>query len=258
MFWETINKAENLLGIPTEDKINKFHSDNNKESLLEITKTLISYLTANCNDLSALTKSFFSPNIYSNSVSESYYYPQVTGRICNYRIRPKNDYYLNNNKTIPRPDNPKGPDATGQEINFSLIGGNNIDSIIRPPIIDLNFEIWGSHERTNFKNLFYDYKNLIIEFITNIDIEFFTSCIFNRIENYRGSNIAKKLELYFQEDDDDENNFQLVFPIYKNTKLESIVKVFIIYSILYDMTFDYKRSKTNTQKLIRYYQKLFK
>jgi hypothetical protein len=131
--------------------------------------------------------------------------PQPRGMISEFRFRPKNTYYKTNSTLpIPQPENKSGFAATGIELSLALYTGWHP----KPSAFYVTFQVWGEHERKSFGNLFQDHRYLIKKLIGNPSLDFNTSQSFDNLEASPSAKTPKKLELYL-ENEDDENCFCL-------------------------------------------------
>lgn len=174
--------------------------------------------------------------------------------LCEYRIRPFNDYYLNVNKSIPTPDNPEGPSATGLEVNISMYRAYQVDNIVFPASIDVQFQIWGHRERSAFRVFYSNYKRSIDLLLQNTKPDFFSSCVFDNLESYKGSNIVRKLERYYQNKNDPEANFSFSSKFNKNSELSKLKQCLEIYLILYDCCYGYSEKQRSFDRILNYLQ----
>ena len=78
-----------------------------------------------------------------------------------------------------------------------------------PAQLGLKFDVWGSEERLAFLALLRDYRRPVERLLQGHPYEFFSSVPFDNVDKYRGSDPMKKLELYAENEIDDENQFSL-------------------------------------------------
>jgi hypothetical protein len=183
--------------------------------------------------------------ILDSSKEEYLIWPANGVLICEFIMRPPNNYYTSLNKPIPQPDNPKGPSATGIKLSIGVLRGICNDNVIRPPSVEIKFEIWGHEERVRFNQFYKDYRRIIELLLEDLGLDFFTSCCFENVDKYKGSNIIKKIDLYFLNKRDFEALFSMSKYFNKNAKIDRVKKVFINLLILYYCCLGYcqKRQK---------------
>jgi len=176
--------------------------------------------------------------IFQHSKSEYVLWPVNSVSICEFRIRPNNQYYTILNKPIPQPDNPSGPSATGIEVCVSVYRGIEKDNIFYPASIEIKFDVWGHYERKNFKKLYRNYKRPIDVLLNDIQLEFFTPCVFDSIERYKGNDTVRKLNLYLPKKDS-EASFSVSRSLNKNSNEGFVKRHFRNMLILYHCCLGY-------------------
>jgi hypothetical protein len=184
----------------------------------------------------------------SESAPEIISSSQPIGMISEFRFRPKNTYYkLNSTLPIPRPENKSGVDATGIELNLALYAW-----YLRPSEFYVTFQVWGENERRNFGNLLQDHRYLIKKLIEIPSIKFNTSYVFDNLEASPSAKTPKKLELYF-ENEDDENYFCLESVFGATSNEQEILQVLTNLAILYDAAMGYCIKRKNRERLYEYH-----
>lgn len=189
--------------------------------------------------------------IFQHSKSEYVLWPANSVAICEFIIRPYNQYYSLLNKPIPQPDNPTGPSATGLGVCISVHRSIERDNIFYPASIEIKFEIWGHHERERFKVLYRNYKRPIDVILSNIQLDFFTSCFFENIEKYKGNDVVRKLNLYLPKKDP-EAFFSVSRTLNKNSNEEVIIRHFRNMLILYHCCLGYCMVNPQFDVILRY------
>jgi hypothetical protein len=176
--------------------------------------------------------------------------------ICEVRIRPHDRFYEKYSiLPIPAPRNPKGYSACGICVDIELLRGFKHHKVIHPPKVIMSFEVWGSSERNAFKRMFLDYRKLTELLIHEENFDFFVSTPLPRLEKYKGENIGKKLELYFQKDDDSENMFKIEQEITIGVSSASVLKAFMVLSALYECCYFYCiKKKSQFGRMVTHYQ----
>lgn len=153
--------------------------------------------------------------------------------IIEFRIRPQNEYYEMAQKTIPQPDNPSGPHATGIELCIGAYRGICKDKVTDPPFVEIKFQIWGHKERTDFIFFYKNYRRPMEILLKDLGLEFFTSCVFKNLDKYSGTDIIRKLDLYVSNKQDPEAYFSLGKTFNKNAEPDRVEKVFRNLLIIY-------------------------
>lgn len=169
-----------------------------------------------------------------------------------YRLRPFNDYFIKSKKTIPYPSNPAGPSATGCETSFSLHRSYKAGNILFPSEISIQFQIWGQRERVAFRKFYFNYKRIIDLLLKQTDPSFFTSCVFDNLEKYRGTDTIRKLELYCRNENDPEANFSLTSQFNKNSDLSKTKLCLEIFIAIYDCCYGYLEKKCSPDRILNY------
>lgn len=193
-------------------------------------------------------------NIVSGSTEDMLYYNKEFTGISFCRIRPENDYYLKNGMKLPSPADPKGPSATGLEIEIGLYEGLDGKNG-RPASVDFSFEVWGRKERQAFKELFTDYRRIVLQLLSGLDLEFWTSCVFPSVDSYRKHDVGGKLERYLAEDDD-ESSFSLRKTYYGEVDEKEFAKIFMVLLILYSSCMNRLTKRGNKDIILDYYLKI--
>ena len=172
-------------------------------------------------------------NIFEFSKSE-YTILQLNGvLIIEFRIRPQNDYYEMAQKPVPQPDNPRGPNATGIELSIGAYRGISKDKVIYPPFVEIKFQMWGHRERKEFIFFYKNYKRPVEILLKDLELEFFTSCVFKNLDKYSGTDIIRRLDLYISNKQDPEAYFSLGKTFNKNAEFDRVAKVFRNLLIIY-------------------------
>jgi len=154
--------------------------------------------------------------------------------VCEIRLRPQDKYYKKySTLPVPVPRNPKGHHACGISVELKLLQGLKQNKIFYPPKIMMSFHVWGENERNAFKRMFFDYRKLTELIINEEDFQFFVAVPLPRLEKYKGKNIGRKLELYFQRDDDQEHSFDINKLFTAGVNQASVYRSLTILSALY-------------------------
>ena len=159
--------------------------------------------------------------------------------VCEFRIRPPTSYYDRTAQSVPSPENPSGSHATGLKLAFSLFRGFVTRRAIHPACLSVEFEVWGVRERLNFKALLNDHRWLLQKLIELADPKFSTSCVFDNVERHKFSSAFQRLELYFQNEIDDENMFTLEKAFGSESTATELVAFLLPLIALYDSAYGY-------------------
>jgi hypothetical protein len=197
-----------------------------------------------------------SQTVFRYSKCEYVYTAEPNSYICKIRLRPQNDYYLHLNEPVPKPENPQGHDATGIEISLNVYRPYLIHGILHDIEGSLNLTIWGLHERVGFRSFFNKHKKMLGALLSKSGFALETACAFDELESYRSSNVLKRLDLYFQVDDDPENNFSLTRSFFMNSLDADIVKEFLVLLSIYDSCYFYCTKRKQYNRILSHYSKL--
>jgi hypothetical protein len=159
--------------------------------------------------------------------------------ICEFRIRPASKYYEQTKSEIPAPESPNGPHAAGVQIGLSLCRGYDGRGVTRLPWLGMEFEVWGHRERAAFGNLLQDYRRPVQRIIEEHDLEFFSSCVSDNVEQYKGRDQFKILDLYYGNDRDPENMFKLGKTFGPQASLAQLTSTLRGLIVLYASSFGY-------------------
>ena len=205
-------------------------------------------------DLFKIVETNLSKRPLYESEEELLTWKNPTVSICELRLRPKSVYYPRFNQPIPLPENPNGYHAAGVEIKFSLCRGYFSNGYLqREPYLSIEFLIWGNRERLAFLELLKDHRRQIEKLVSGKDFEFYTSRPFENVDKYRGKDAFKKLELYAQNAEDDENCFSLSKDITENSGLNDVLSALFPLMILYDATLGYcLNKKVDKDRIFQY------
>lgn len=162
-----------------------------------------------------------------------------TVSVAEFRLRPANSYYAKLNRPLPRPENPRGFDATGLAVSLSLCRGFAERENNALPFVALDFEVWGAHERAGFAGLLRDHRYLVEMLVTRSGASLFTSCPFKNIEAADYVSPFEELELYFQNQVDPENQFALQCKFGRTARETDVRQSLQIALALYDATLGY-------------------
>jgi hypothetical protein len=201
-------------------------------------------------ELFSITGKFLSKSIVTESKRELLRTLRPTLEIGTVRLRPASDYYSKFGLPIPLPENPTGKHATGIALNISFYRGSQ--SIPYPHLL-IEFSVWGCRERIAFIDFLNDHRRCVKMLVSRKDFELTTACCFDSIDNHRGHDVFKKLEIYSELKEDSENNFSISREFNSNSHFYEIVSAFVPLAILYDISLGYCRhSKKYRDRIFEY------
>jgi hypothetical protein len=190
-------------------------------------------------------------SFYRHSTAECLVRPKSHIVLAQYRHRPPTQYYTDLHKPLPAPDDPSGYDATGIQVSLDL----RIPFIARnktfPAQLGLKFDVWGSEERLVFLALLRDYRRPVERLLQGHPYAFFSSVPFDNVDKYRGSDPMKKLELYAENEIDDENQFSLSIEYRATDATEDLEISIIPLLVLYDCTIGYAKRRRDRDRMLR-------
>lgn len=172
--------------------------------------------------------------------------------VCEFRIRPPTSYYDRTGQSVPSPENPNGPHATGLKLAFSLYRGFVTRKAIHPACLAVECEVWGLRERLCFKALLNDHRWLVQKLIDLADPKFYTSCVFNNVERYKGNSAVQRLEMYFQNALDEENSFTFEREFGPESTASELVAFLLPLIALYDSAYGYSIPKQDKSRIHAY------
>jgi hypothetical protein len=254
MFDEALSKTEIEIGALSEDNFNQFISRKTKNEIDKLAVSILNKLEPPVQFLIDIIENLFSPKFSKYSKIEKLYSPKLTPEVCEIRIRPQNGYYLTLNKIIPRPDNPDGLDACGIEISFSILRGFAVPDKTVFPRLYFHFTIWGFEERKALGCILKNYRRIFELLFKNLDLDFFTSCVFDRLKKIKSKNVFQKLCTYYEQDDDAENTFSLQKTYSYGDNYDDFVNNFIVLAIIYESCLELILKK-DQDALLNYYNK---
>lgn len=158
--------------------------------------------------------------------------------ICEFRLRPKSDYFVRMGRAVPSPENPTGPHATGVALSVVLCRGYVSRTGTRPACISVEFDVWGSFERACFANLLRDHGYSIERLLEQRNLNFTTAGPFENIDQAKHEGICKKLRLYY-ENEDPESNFTFARILERQEIEGEVAKSLLPLAALYDMALGY-------------------
>ena len=189
----------------------------------------------------------FPKRLFEKSIQEYVGLSKNNISLFEYRLRPFDDYYAKSEKTIL-----SGYSATGFEVSVSLRRAYKAGKILYPSEITIQFQIWGQRERVAFQQLYLNYKRIVDLLLKENVLSFFTSCVFNNLDKYKGADTIKKLELYYQNENDPEAHFQLFTQFNKNSDLSKMKSCLEIFIAMYDCCYGYLERNRKYDRILNY------
>jgi hypothetical protein len=172
--------------------------------------------------------------------------------VCEFRIRPPTSYYDRTGQPVPSPENPNGSHGAGLKLAFSLYRGFVTRKDIHPSCLSVEFEVCGVRERLSFKALLNDHRWLVQKLVELADPKFYTSCVFDNVERYKGKSTFQRLELYFQNEVDDENLFSFVKAFGPESSATELLAFLLPLIALYDSAYGYSIPKPDKGRIQAY------
>jgi hypothetical protein len=164
------------------------------------------------------------------------------GLISGIRIRPNDSYYRESlTIDLPRINGELFYGSVGIEVSFEFYPC--------PTWFFLRFCVWGEYERSNFGEMLRDHRYFIKKLITNLPIDLITACAFDNLPPSCSLSTDQKLELYYENETDDENYFCLKAQFDENSSEEIIVSVLTSFALLYDAVMGYIISQKDCERI---------
>ena len=102
-----------------------------------------------------------------------------------------------------------------------------------------------------------NYRRLIELFMKELNLQFETARWFNNVEKYKGSDIIKKLDLYF-DNDDEESYFSIRSMCYSNIDSSRVLRAFLTLIAIYDSCLGYTKKRKDIDRILSHHKKLKK
>ena len=83
-----------------------------------------------------------------------------------------------------------------------------------------------------------------------------TAGYFDKFAKYNGKSLSKKLNIYYQQEDD-EHNFSIFKYFNKNMTMDSFISTFLRLLAMYDCVYGYIQSKKKKDRILDHYFNLF-
>jgi hypothetical protein len=187
--------------------------------------------------------------VFTESKHEIIVSKKPTIVVAAYRLRPQSVYYQKTGQQVPSPENPNGLHATGIELGFLLCRGYSATQAVHLPWLSIQFAVWGQRERACFHDLFLDHRRLVERLVAAPRVDFNTACVFENVDHCRGSGAFKRLDLYFQNKNDPENNFTLTREFGVKATGFELISTLLPLMALYDASYGYCRLKKDKDRI---------
>ncbi|WP_143164426.1 hypothetical protein [Lampropedia hyalina] len=177
--------------------------------------------------------------IFKESKQEYLVTRQPTTTVAEFRFRPQSGYFTKMRRRPPRPEDPKGTDATGLEVSITLCRGYPASQFVRRPLLSIDFQIWGEFERTRFHDLLREHRYLVEQLVLASKGTFSTSCVFDNVDRARKATAFEKLSLYYENEIDNENTFSIQCEFGHSATEAALLQALLPLLALYDATMGY-------------------
>ena len=95
-----------------------------------------------------------------------------------------------------------------------------------------------------------DHRRSVEKLISIPGLDFTTPCVFDNVDKYRGSDVFKKLDLYFRNAEDPVSSFHLGKSFGPATVTSDLVTTLLRLMVLYDSCYGYCRSKKDKDRIL--------
>ena len=155
------------------------------------------------------------------------------------------------------------PDATGLcSIDISPVGrGRDLQLSIGlyrsdqwwPANVDMRVSFYGGNAIQGFKELYANYRRPVEVLLGQSALKFETGGIYESLDKYRGKQAAKKLDLFFSEEVDDNEGFALAAEFYEEVQTEQVEQTFLVAAALYESCCGYISRRNRVDEIFGYY-----
>ncbi len=240
LFYALVEEFKKLL--PEEQPV--------KKDFIEIGDRIFSYLDKTFEHLAMCADGVLRQKMVSVYQKDSIY--STDGPPAFYvRLRPDEDYYSKRLTGLPYPLDPEGCDAAGLEVGIKIY----FDVCLQLPVIRLEFKVQGKREFAAFKELFKNYRRLLAILCKKGDFQYDIDARMEKLENYRGSDICKILDIYFDQDDED-SSFTLCYQCLEQDSLGDVMIAFFILFSIFDSCYHYVKPRRSLDRILDYFYKL--
>lgn len=240
LFYALVEEFKRLL--PEEQPV--------KKDFKEIGDRIFSYLDKTFEHLAMCADGILRQKMMSVYEKDSIY--SIEGPPAFYvRLRPNQEYYSGDLSILPYPLDPEGCDAAGLEVGIKIY----FDVCLQQPVIRLEFKVQGKREFTAFRELFSNYRRMLAILCKKGDFRYDLDGSMEKLEDYRGGDICKILDIYFGREDDD-SSFTLSYQCREQDSLGDIMIAFFILFAIFDSSYHYVKPRRNLDRILDYYYKL--
>lgn len=240
---ETLAQLDHLLPFdqPVSDKHWAAVSETSAEALWSLSSKLLNATTAT-----------FPQRISTESMQEVLVTREPAIVVAEFRLRPQSSYYKKTAQEVPRPENPKGDDATGIQVGLLLCRRHAIRHRLHGPYFSVEFSVWGKRERASFQEFFSGHRRFIERLLNDSGLRFRTSTPFSNVDGFRGTNAFRKMDLYFENEFDPEHSFTLERTVDSTGTSEELTQALASLTALYDCAVGYCNVKKNRDRALDY------
>ena len=221
-----------------------------KKDFKEIGDRIFSYLDKTFDHLAMCADGIVRQKLMSTYQKDSIY--STAGPPAFYvRLRPEQSYYDDNRTQLPYPLDPDGCDAAGLEAGIKIY----FDVCLQQPVVRLEFKVQGQREFVAFKELFHNYRRLLAILCKKGDFQYDIDSRMEKLEDYRGSDICKIMDIYFEQEDMD-SSFCLCYQCREQDSLGDIMIAFFILFSIFDSCYHYVIPHKSLDRILDYFYKL--
>lgn len=224
----------------------------NDEQWMEASAVAAETLWGLSSKLLGAARATFPKRIFVESKQEVLVTREPAIVVAEFRLRPQSSYYNKTAQEVPRPENPKGNDATGIQVGLLLCRRHAIRHRLHGPYLSVEFSVWGKRERASFQEFFSGHRRFIERLLNDSELRFRTSTPFANVERFRGTNAFRKMDLYFENEFDPEHSFTLERTVDSTGTSEELTQALASLTALYDCAVGYCNVKKNRDRALDY------
>lgn len=174
-----------------------------------------------------------------------------------YRLRPRDEYYVKTGSPIPRPANPKGPDACGIELSLMFCRGYaqafpGRELIRSNSHLTIEFSIWGWRERLALLELFADHRRLIERLLAVRGLQVTTATGVVESRSGRVGAAFECLSRYAEVASDGENNISIGKEFPADATPDELLEALVPLAILWDACYGYCKPRKVKDRLFAF------
>lgn len=174
-----------------------------------------------------------------------------------YRLRPRDEYYVKTGSPIPRPANPKGPDACGIELSLMFCRGYPQAFPGREPVranahLVVELSIWGWRERLALLSLLADHRRLIERLLAVRGLQVTTATGVVESRSGRVGAAFECLSRYAEVAIDGENNISIGKEFPADATPDELLEALVPLAILWDACYGYCKPQKAKDRLFAY------